>query len=198
MQYTFSRLILTVLLGLTIFSCHPNNSNEEPVVELDTLIYEKEFSVGVLTYMAPMSGLDDKAIIEYGYIEKKEDADSNYLEDEIYMTIVSFNKNETYRSENDSTPLLLENLNDLFFVNFNLLLDDLTEENPNPPIQKLNDLNYIQNSFRGKLGGYGVYYKLTIFESEDKFYQMLVWCLDELKEKHKLEIESIANSFKKI
>lgn len=194
MRYTFLRLFFSIILAFSVANCQTDP--QTPIIALNNVVFEDDFSIGLPTYMNPMSGLDDKAILEYGFIEKIKD--STYLGDEIYITVVAFNKEETFKSENDSTLLYLEDLNDLFFVNFSLVLDDLTEEDANPPIQKLNGLEYIQNSFRGKLGGYGVYYKLTIFESEEKYYQVLIWCLDELKEKHKNEIESIVKSFKKL
>jgi len=194
-------IFLVVFLVVFLNSCQTDTlKTDTPAIQTDSLKLKVAKLEGVCqieipSYFTEMNDINADALIQYGYIAK-EDSTSILEQDEFYTMVLVNYKSDIKKIVGDTINVDLEYLYNRRVLNLDQIFDDFTIENDKPIIQTQNNLNTIHNEFYGRLGESLVYYQFRIYETESGFFQVLSWCMQDYKEKHKAEMYKITSSFK--
>jgi hypothetical protein len=192
------------LIAIMVFGCASNDSSEllsesKEVVVFKTVKSESICQIDVPDYFNEMNDINDKALIQYGYIEKPEDkVNEVIIEDEVYAIVLVNYKNELAKVYGDSVKIEILDFNFMCEQNLKFILDDLSVVHEKPIVQEQNGLKSVHNEFYGRRDEYLVYYQFGIFETEIGFYQVLTWCMQDHLTKHKEEMYKVTSSFKEL
>ena len=196
-KYRFFSFLFIVLICI---QCQDENNSGEVEDQVsngyELIQYPEEFSIQLPDYFKEMNDVNPAAILQYGFIDKNDK--ENLLGDEVYVTVISHYKTEMRKKLDDTSLIKLIDFNTMSNVNLDLILEDFSVVVKNPKIELINGLSCIQNQFHGKLGQYPVYYQLAVFESENEFFQLLTWCMENHISAHKAEMNYMINSFEKL
>lgn len=202
MNRLFLPFIFSCLVVLAVVACKPTDSNsitDNQVPETgQVLSVFDEYKVVVPTYFVEMTDINPKAVVQYGFISKEADENSDLFDDEIYITVLPLPKADLVPTFADTNRVTLNKVNARTAVNLEAILTDFKMTDAKPKPTMINGLAAIKNEFYGTLGGYKVYYKMAIYETETDFYQLLTWCMQKHAEKHKNEMDKMIHSFESI
>ncbi|MFD1551804.1 hypothetical protein [Putridiphycobacter roseus] len=162
---------------------------------MQEIAYLNVFSLSIPNYFIEMDDINAQAAIQYGYIEPKDSLESKQESDEFYLTVIPYAKTAFAETMVDSGKVDLSALNLRTAINLALILEDFSAEKENPVTEMVNGIPTIKNSFLGRLGSYLVYYQMAVYETEDTFYQLLTWCMQNDQGKHKEEMNMMIASF---
>ncbi len=140
----------------------------------------EEYSISLPPYLEkPENQLNPQAKLQY----------CNYFRN-VYVVVV-----DTPKSKFDLS------LQDYYQKEYDLLLDRLTKpQHIDSTRLTVGGLPARQFSMTGEVGKYDVvekmYYRITIVESEDKYYLISIWMWDEWRRKYRETVDQIVQSFK--
>ncbi len=152
---------------------------------------EKYCQLEIPGYMTAQTGLNPAAILQFGYIEKKQ-----FDQFECYAIVMGENKDtiESYNKsgvEYDVTSYRQEVLKS--FGSGLVQYEMLSAE---PEIVQVNGMDCIKSEMNGILvTGASIYYQMAVFEGQNAFFQVLCWCIESQKAKFKGDMARIIDSF---
>jgi hypothetical protein len=184
--------LVFISLMLVLASCGQKKTEKNAVesVKMEAHRVLDEFEISTPDYMLPMDGLNDRASLELGNEEQ-----------EIYCIVINESKAEFFevfdqyqlsdfytRDLRGFTQMLLETMEEDSGISN---LGDLK------PIE-INGLNALKTSFTNQFNGLDIFYTYVNVESEDNFYQIMIWTLEANQEKYYPLMNKIALSFKRL
>ncbi len=188
--------------GIALLFWQCNGSDQVEYTESDYASFNNidilgEFKIKLPDYFVEMDDIDPRAKLQYGYIQKDKPEGEQTLEDEIYVTLVEFDKAKAGKEKGDETSLSLADFNKKNMVNQEVSLTEFEVANSAPKTELINGMTCIKNQYWGNMGGYSVFYNMAMFETEDRFYQLLLWCFKDYQDKHSSEMDKIIHSFER-
>jgi hypothetical protein len=149
----------------------------------------KYFTIDVPNYMTERKDLNEKASLQYGYVERKQ---FEQFENFMLVMVETYEEIDSYDLEVKFTAM---SYRDQVMGNFGKTLDYFEVLTTEPVVEEINGMNCIINEMRGSLGGSGIYYKLAVFEGKNGFYQVLCWCIETQKQKFSPDMDRMIASF---
>ena len=188
-----------IILFLFITACSNNNNDESTQNnkkdDTKEVGFHEKFTLDIPVYFEEMNDINEQAVLQYGYIAKIDSVENKGFEDEFYMTVIPYAKDAFAGTMVDSGTVDLAAFNLRTAINLALILEDFTAEKESPMTEMVNGVPCVKNSFLGRLGTYLIYYQMAVYETNDTFYQLLTWCMQNDKMKHKKEMDEMINSF---
>jgi len=190
---------LLVIIVFSLSQC-ANSDSEKLEGEMNFDDYtivnvSDDFSIALPTYFEVMNDIDARAVLQYGYIE--DGRSDGQLEDEIYISIIEFEKTKNKELVEKGMAMDLSDMNRINTTNLEVILDSFKVNDKSPKTELVNGMSCIKNQFSGKMGIYPIHYQLAVFEVENRFYQILIWCFEIYKSKHVNEINQMIASFER-
>lgn len=140
------------------------------------------FSIDIPNYMSETYDLNNAASLQYK---------RNPALGEIYIFVIDDDK----KAMGDGT-YDIKSYFDFALVD---IKNGITGNNSSEPKTKeINGLKTIQTEVTGKFGETGIFYLITIVESESHFYQILTWTIDGNKSRYEKDMLKMVDSFKQI
>ncbi|MBN8702612.1 MAG: hypothetical protein J0M08_06080 [Bacteroidetes bacterium] len=142
-----------------------------------------QFSIHVPDFMQPTNEIHQKAALQYQNLEK-----------EFYLLVINESKEQMKAYDLDY---------DLDSYYKNIVSTPFTEQLKNgkvsmPGRMDIHGKKALISEITGNINNADIYYKLTVIESPEHFYQVVTWTKAENKEKMSLVMDSVIQSFKEI
>lgn len=142
---------------------------------------EKNISLEIPNYLKSTKTLNQDAFLQF-----------QNLENELYLTITRENESnfkDTFKNLGYD-KITLDLYTKSIIYNYSTKCQDFKI------LKETKKDNYTIIDFSFKLNYLSLYYKLVVFEKDKFYYQMLIWTLDDFKEKNQNSIDNIIQSIK--
>jgi hypothetical protein len=191
MRYSITTLTLGAALSLS--SCFLNPNKEEKKsgkVDLQIISINKEYSMGIPTYMTKASELHDEASLQYQNIFK-----------ETYVIVLDESKQEfidtyTELSTYDTSRSVIANYADtqVQLTSSNVEVISKTDIKK----VKINGLNAAITEIDAHVEGVkpAISYFFTYIEGEKNLYMIMAWTLQDKKETHRADFDQMVRTFR--
>ncbi len=168
--------ILLLMITTLLFSCDLLET------KFTTKTVKDLYSVDLADYLSETTDLNSQASLQY----KREPALG-----EIYIIVIDDDKKAMGEGTYD--------IKSYFDFALGNIKNGITGNNSSEPKTKeINGLKAIQTEVTGKFGETGIFYLITIVESESHFYQILTWTIDGNKSRYEKDMLKMVDSFKQI
>jgi hypothetical protein len=190
-----NRTVISVifLLGLFLCSCLPNLNKEEKSgekIELKPVSINREYSMGIPSFMTKATALNKGASLQYQNIFK-----------EAYVIVIDEDKQEfidTYKglSVYDTTRSVLSNYTDSQVQSITANIEVLSQKEVTT--FKINGQNAAAVELDANVEGVKIpiTYFLSFVEGKDKLYFIMAWTLQNKKDTHRDTFARMVKSFR--
>lgn len=171
-------LLFTIIIAF--ISCNQDKTEFKSVEK-------EEINIGIPKWMTQMDSLHPQAYIQYGHEDKG-----------LYMIVLKQNKTEFLEifATEDVTEYYEKDITGYYKMITELMQERSEVENiSTPDTLKINDKRALITSFNKDFEGNKMYYKLAFIQSNNYFYQIMFWTLNDRKSAFEKDIEQSVKSF---
>jgi len=161
-----------------------------PEYEDQLIVVNDLYSISIPGFMKETDELHEEASLQYGNDLKH-----------FYVAVLDETKSEIYEVYGDSISLdtmqySFDDLKELIQVTFTSNFEKIETHEIVDTI--INEMSAKILSFSGNVQGFNAFFTIGVYESLDRFYQVMVWTSGRNREKYKLLMKDIHYSFKEI